>query len=428
MNVDEATGELLLVNRSKRLKLDLKYLPHDAASVPQSPPFEPLDDPVLLDLIVELREAMNERPLWTRRALTNRVSHNPGVYLIRRGLQFVGYQFKGGPFRDAIIKFGIDPRTDKKYRLYQTLFFKLYEEEEKVPGMPWHDVRTGYTLTKRSSKKRVNTETHIFDGKSLTLDGKIWQLCDITDPFLAGIINNSPLREEFDSAADGWYSNGAWSKIKAIMKTKLIAIRAQKTVRDEDFKTALECPDIVPGKTSRNIYIPVPDVRLSDAEIQSMREQGMMNTVRGSGLRKRDQKARSRRIRSRVSGPLQKKMGGGRRRNNHQIRVLPSEIWPEVRAEEAVDRLKALGKLGPESEAGRSGTNGAQLGPVGDEGVDIDNGIEYDEDEEESEDMDGDSDAEEGEDESGSGEDEDYDSETTDVVDFPTYYRPPTAQ
>ena len=431
VDIDQATGKSLLVNRARRSKLDLKYLPHDATSIPQGPPFEPPDDPVLLGLIQALEEALDERPVWTRRALTNRVSGNPGVWLIRNGLQFVGYQFKGGPFRDAIIKFGIDPRTDKKYRFYQTLFFKLYEEEDRVPGMPWHDVRTGYTLTKRASKKRVGFQTHIFDGKSLTLDGKIWQLCDITDPFIARLINNSPLRETFDSETDGWFCNGAWSKIKTIMKTKLIAIRAQKTVRDEDFKEALDCPDIVPGKRSRNIYIPVPDLRLSDSEIQSMRDRGMMNSLRGSGLRKRDQKARSRRIRPRVGdGPLKKRLGGGRRRNNIPIRALPSEIWPDAGVGNS-NKLADLGMAGPESETGRSGTNDAQsLGPAEDEEMGIDDDIEDDDDDEdgeESDELDDGIEDEGGEEESESGEEE-YDSEATDTVDFATQYRTHTAQ
>src|SRR6187402_1845552 len=193
-----ATGERILVNRSKPTKVSLKYLSHDVESIPNGPSAEVPDDPPLRQLVASLKEALEVRPVWTRRSLINHVSDSPVLYLVRVALQYVSYQFKGGPFRDAIIKFGVDPRTDKKYRQYQTFFFKLYEEEEKVANMPWREVRTSFNISKRSGKP-AHGQTHIFNGKSLTLDGKVWQVCDITDPLLAKLIREAPYPDQFDS-------------------------------------------------------------------------------------------------------------------------------------------------------------------------------------------------------------------------------------
>lgn len=255
-------------------KFQIEYLGHDAEDTPQGPPIDIPNDPELRSLIVSLNEALEERPVWTRRALSNRVGNSPYLYLLKSALQYVGYQFKGGPFRDAVIKFGVDPRSDPKYRMYQTVFFKLYEEEEKGPFRKWQDNRSNY-LSKRT--KLVDLTTHLFDGKSLTLDGKIWQFCDITDPYLAQLVQNSPVCNDFNSAGSGYFYNGAWAKIRAVMKLKLAAIRLGKTIEDEEFEKVIHrVPDIVEDnkRNSNRISVPVPNIKLTDAERQKLEENG----------------------------------------------------------------------------------------------------------------------------------------------------------
>lgn len=62
------------------------------------------------------------------------------------------------------------------------------------------------------------------------------------------------------------------------MKTKLIASGLGKSVQDEDFEATLAQPDFVPGKkTSRYIPIPVPDLHLTDVEVEAMKKAGLMN-------------------------------------------------------------------------------------------------------------------------------------------------------
>lgn len=260
IQIDPLTGEKKVYNYSTPSRLGTLYVPCDIEEAPKGPLQPPPNDAVMLSLIKELQVALEERPIWTRRAITNRVSAHPGIYLIKPAIQYVGYQFRGGPWRDAIIKYGVDPRTDPKYRFYQTLFFKIYDEVEKVPGQPWTDIRSEYT--RRIQLQNMPLDTHIFDGKKISLDGKVWQVCDCTDPIIQKIASTKNIRTECDQVVDGWYHNGTWAKIKAVMRTKITLIRAGKDAPDEIYKDALAVPDIVNIKTKTNkLTIPVPDLR-----------------------------------------------------------------------------------------------------------------------------------------------------------------------
>lgn len=260
--IDPLTGQKTVFNHSTPAKLGTLYIPHDIPVAPTQPLSPPPQDPVLLSLIAELNAALDERPIWTRRAITNRVSASPGIYLLKPAIQYVGYQFRGGPWRDAIIKYGIDPRTDPKYRFYQTLFFKIFDEQEKVPGMPWLDIRSEYT--RKSKIENTALDTHIFDGKSLSLDGKVWQVCDVTDPTIQKLASTKHLREVCDPEIDGWYCNGTWAKIKTVMRAKITAIRAGKEVPESAFKATLEIPDeveIAGNVKGKKLNVPIPDLR-----------------------------------------------------------------------------------------------------------------------------------------------------------------------
>ena len=288
MEVNQVTGETTLIHSAAVRKSKVDYVPADILSVPQSSPYEIPEDPGVRAVVAKLTEALNERPVWTRRALGNRIGHEKLPVSILKALHHVVYQFKGGPFRDAVIKYGIDPRTDKKYRNYQTVVFQIYDEEGKGFLKQWKDVRTNVPLSK--NVVREDPTTHIFDGKTLALDGKIWQLCDITDPLLVRLINTSTLRDEYEPKSDGYFSNGAWAKIHAIMRTKLIAIRAHATLTDSDLEDAINVPDVHNDnrKESRYISVPVPDIRLAGTAAVQMVEDGEdSGIILPTGVRRR---------------------------------------------------------------------------------------------------------------------------------------------
>jgi general transcription factor 3C polypeptide 5 (transcription factor C subunit 1) len=444
--VDPVTGKLILTNNSKLVKFKMEYLNHYMESVPQAPSDKIPDDPQLHELINELKIAFNERPIWTKRAVVNRVSHSPRLYLMRQALPFVGYRFKGGPFRDAIIKYGLDPRKDPKYRMYQTIYFVLYEGEKRPQGTPWQDPRTSMNISKKTRKK-MDASGHFFDGKTLILDGRLWQMCDVTDPLLAKLIRDAPVRPEFEPDNEGWFFNGTIAKIKAIMRAKLLAIRAGMKLNDEDFTAALEVPDFVPNRLAKQISVPVPNVKLSTAAMQRVKESGGdLSTIN------RRQKMRS------YLGPMRtrqppidsKATNGESEQEKHRstgMKQKSKSKSPDECVDEFGRKQVTAIPLDPRLHADQGEDDDPGFGIGDDGGIDdqaggyerYDGGMdaemedsERDEDDtdrsDESEDEDSDMDEPEG---SGDEDDNDHerdDSDSADSVDFVRYFDPQLAQ
>ncbi|KAI0150291.1 hypothetical protein GGR57DRAFT_202840 [Xylariaceae sp. FL1272] len=232
--VDE-DGEPRLVNRQGRKVLSYGYfIHHDSFPVPVQP--RDRRDGNALDrvpdsLMKQLHRLMEQRPIWTRRSIINNVE---GVYaesLLKLALQLVGYQFRGGPFRDAIVKYGIDPRTDPKYRKYQTVAFKMSKNMMGETKLPWQTIRRGQinSLTNTSDRN-----SHLWDGKNFSVQGKLWQLCDIIDPFVVDLLKTAQVRPECDVAYAGWFYPGLWLKVKTVMKAKMIAIMKGRLGSEDD--------------------------------------------------------------------------------------------------------------------------------------------------------------------------------------------------
>ncbi|KAJ8126124.1 hypothetical protein O1611_g7514 [Lasiodiplodia mahajangana] len=226
-------GETRLINRQGRNKFSYgHFIHHDAFPAPDRPTrMDGEAQKVPESLMQQLHDAMGKRPIWTRRAIVNQVRGNYTESVLKVALQLMGYQFRGGPFRDAIVKYGIDPRHDPKYRKYQTLSFKLAKNLVGSTKVPWQTIRRGQV---KSYTKNDNPFSHIWDGESYSTDGKLWQICDITDPFMMDIIEKAPVRSECDLSESGWFHRGTWQKIKAAMKAKMIAIMKDRLGSESD--------------------------------------------------------------------------------------------------------------------------------------------------------------------------------------------------
>lgn len=171
---------------------------HDALDVPHGPPsyspqVESLE-PVLQRLIASARCLLEERPVWTRRALINSLPNkdweSTGFNSARQIFQHCGYTFTGGPWRDAIIRFGVDPRQDPKYRMYQTMMFMM-DSRQKVDQYKWAASRPDH----RNRERLLRKDSHIFDGETVSKDVKTWQVCDVTDPLIKGILATTNIRQ-----------------------------------------------------------------------------------------------------------------------------------------------------------------------------------------------------------------------------------------
>ncbi|KAK9414391.1 putative Transcription factor tau subunit sfc1 [Seiridium unicorne] len=260
--VDEH-GKAIMVNVQGRLaKTYGHYIEYNYYPIPTAPAKNLANSrQVPKDLLDRVRAAFEERPIWTRRALITRIAPYYSDNSLKIAVQLVGYQFKGGPWRDAIIKYGVDPRPDPRYRIYQTLAFKL----ERLPNDS--TVKNGIV---RSMAREEAGRSHLWDGLQYCTNGKFWQICDITDPCLVKMINDAPVRDECDIATDGWWNGGTWAKIKAFMKAKMIAIRAGRLGSDNE------------GEPKKKGFLYDSDIlqKLSRyADVQPLNSRGIVNPV-----------------------------------------------------------------------------------------------------------------------------------------------------
>ena len=130
--------------------------------------------------------------------------------------------FADGPWRDTLLRFGYDPRTDPSGRLcvfmpnlslliyiyylgesYQRLYFRNVNHPSVRPSVVTRrqDQRGGERQSAAPpSSSRTNGDgassssdeppSHIFDGIHLTKETAAYQLCDITDPMLKVMIGS----------------------------------------------------------------------------------------------------------------------------------------------------------------------------------------------------------------------------------------------
>ncbi|GAB1192939.1 hypothetical protein APSETT444_002140 [Aspergillus pseudonomiae] len=283
----DSSGNITTVNTQKPTKVLTHLVSYDVAEVPSkpnenTPPLE-TQDATLQETVAIIRDLFEKRPAWTRRGLRNNLRTIEQRYALRLAIPYVGYIMRSGPWRDAIIKFGHDPRTSPDYRRYQTVMFRILPREADV-------ARDGYA-GRRHAVPRLNepaaadpstdlkSDTHIFTGQlPLPLDGRMWMFCDITDPLLRSIVfpaEEAPgfIRETCDTVSDGWYGGGTLAKLKLIMRHKILGLIEERIPEDQDFARILSFPDYATPENVNTAFT-------LDASVVSNRELTMATEIR----------------------------------------------------------------------------------------------------------------------------------------------------
>jgi general transcription factor 3C polypeptide 5 (transcription factor C subunit 1) len=174
----------------------------DIPTVPQSPSsnLDPLNTTMstMQLCVTRLRAFFQKRPITTRRAVFNEFIsvYGPGNAdsplenwrpILRFALPYVCYMFKSGPYRDAYVAHGLDPRKDAKYAPYQTAIFNFRTNMWRNKAQPQEEVQ----------EMVHNRTSHIFTGKDVGTKVVAYAFIDITDPMLRKLIDEAPLREKF---------------------------------------------------------------------------------------------------------------------------------------------------------------------------------------------------------------------------------------
>jgi general transcription factor 3C polypeptide 5 (transcription factor C subunit 1) len=247
-------------------------------SVPSGPkanlPPESSLTPYLQTLIAQIRAELDKRPIITRHLLYNKLGWDRRTRL-RQAAVYCGYFFESGPWREALVRWGVDPRHDVTCRKYQTVSFQSYLKSGRAKhGKPFDE--HVHKLSQMSGKE-LETQ-HIFDGKTVSQTGNLFQFCDITDPIIAKILATGDIRTTCAPTYQGWYHVGTWAKITVILKDKMNTIIAGETPDDAIYERILSWPELWDDKDIAATYKAEVDDRQVHQE--KKKEHDVMHSVR----------------------------------------------------------------------------------------------------------------------------------------------------
>jgi len=187
----DQTGVDQSINVARPKGITHSLVNYDVVQVPSGPvsalPPEDEQPMKIRRMIRILRDGLQERPVMSTRYqcyVTNESLHGS----LRRALPYVGYMFRGGPFKDALIRYGVDPRSDPIYRGFQVTQVQIPGTGDKKMQRFGH----GPPTTKGKPK------TYIFDGTELYTDAKVFHFCDLQDPVLRQLLDNAPVAEKWE--------------------------------------------------------------------------------------------------------------------------------------------------------------------------------------------------------------------------------------
>lgn len=269
------SGKLETVNTQTANKILTHLVPYDIPKVPSEPRADMLPisalDAGMLRTIATLNALYEKQPAWTRRGLRNNLTTDEDRLNLRHAIPYVGYIFRSGPWRDAIIKLGLDPRTSPEYRHYQTFMFRLLAREAELARDGGGGRR--HNVPRPSDQRVVEDENasgpstgHIFTGKQpFAQDGRIWMVGEIQDAQLRADLyppDAGPgfLRSECDIVTDGWFGNGTLAKAKTVMRHKIQALMEGREPVDEDYTKIMQLPAHARSEADFSLFTLDPDV------------------------------------------------------------------------------------------------------------------------------------------------------------------------
>ncbi|TDL29471.1 hypothetical protein BD410DRAFT_24170 [Rickenella mellea] len=258
--VDPETGEerKRLINKSKWRGYGPSTISFAEQGVPTNPPQNVQDaaDSANLNVLATLKKLFEERPCWTRAALNNQLNATEirEVQNSKILIPLVGYVFQDGPWRDTLVRLGYDPRDDPNARLFQRIYFRNLNHPVVRPSVITRrqEGRHAVAVLARNTNEEQeqnrdvpsdNTsrpQSHIFDGVTLSNEVAAFQLCDVHDPMLKGMIEDEEAVRDVCNERDGWYTTHAFERIKDVLRFKFFSLLDGHIATDEECVALLE--------------------------------------------------------------------------------------------------------------------------------------------------------------------------------------------
>ncbi|KAF2865779.1 RNA polymerase III transcription factor IIIC subunit-domain-containing protein [Massariosphaeria phaeospora] len=250
----------------------------ESDTVPQGPkPYLPPEHtltPYLQSLIANIRAELRERPIITRHKLFNTLGWDKRDRL-RSAAVYCGYFFATGPWREALIGWGCDPRLHPHYRQYQTISFISFGKTGTARHASQFDKHVRELV--QMSPQELAAQ-HIFDGKTVSHTGNLYQFLDITDPLIRRILDTEDIRDTCAPTFQGWYHVGTWAKATVILKDKMNTILGGEQPDDSIYERVMAWPELWDDKEVYDSY----RSEMYDKQLhkEKGREHNVMNNVR----------------------------------------------------------------------------------------------------------------------------------------------------
>lgn len=349
----DASGNVTTTNIQAPPRRVVSAIEPDVEEVPQGPPpnlKRHQSFGTYLDAAVNaLNELLDKRPLITRRVAQNFIPQYSDT-VFKEATQWVGYSFRAGPWRDSLVKYGVDPRKDPKYRVYQTLMFQV-DKRVDTAGLDERARPEGW-------------KSHIFDGAHMTLGGKTWQICDVTDPLLRAIFDTTAVQEACDVHQFGWFYNGTLCKARAIMRDKIDCLLRGVEQPQAEYEKIAKMPERITREKLAETYLDDTEVGSKatelSIEVRSMARLGVKLTEnRAKEKRFKEALAKS----GRVDGGSDEDNGDGGNDNDEDLGAIDPALMGDGDADETMQGdfdadddedagadLEALGELEDDGE------------------------------------------------------------------------------
>ena len=160
-------------------------------------------------VVAKLRELFEQRPVWQRMSLEEHLedSDKSQSWRLSAALRQVSYFFLDGPWRNAYVKFGYDPRKVPDSRYFQMLDFRdpFFRTAEGAKGSSGGVVDCHFRVPPANRSQQ-------------------YQLCDIDDSAIQALLKGSKPQSAC-TAESGWLAPEQLESIRNQLKVKSEAMR-----------------------------------------------------------------------------------------------------------------------------------------------------------------------------------------------------------
>ena len=231
-----------------------------------------IQNPTILDKFNEVKVLFNQRPIWSKNALQNKMSVSSSLLTLL--LPAVAYYYSTGPWRSLWVRIGYDPKSDPHSKQYQVLDFRI-RQGVNTPLIPIKAKRSTYhyklpLLIPKSNKKyaeqthfeknpstqnenstegtdeNVKDTSYVYKAGVLPAHRQIfYQACDIFLPEVQDLLNSATAST--CSKEDGWFLPNTAGKVRNIINKDVV-----KTISHAMGTNSL-LTELDPGTSSQDV-------------------------------------------------------------------------------------------------------------------------------------------------------------------------------